>query len=298
MRLLILTGKDHFHANLMLRLLATDTGAREDTALIIEQETLLSGRTKWRSLASYLRSAGLRYVAGQVMRQYAFRALRALASLMGERSSASYPYQREMPATWRRRVLNGLAKPETQQVLREFAPDAVLSVFSRERLPPEVLRLPTLGCINVHPAWLPEYRGVSPTFWCLADGAENGGVTLHWMDADFDTGRILARARIPTLPYRTEHGFYTACVLRGAQLLVELLRRLRTGDAPPGKPQEEGKGEYRALPSREAVRRFYGRGLRQFRFGELLSFPTQLTSRQGASGRPFASHESRGDTKP
>jgi methionyl-tRNA formyltransferase len=71
---------------------------------------------------------------------------------------------------------------------------ACVSCFTR-RIPAAVLRLPRLGFLNIHPSLLPDYRGPSPLFWQLRDGAPTG-VTIHYLDEGLDTGDIAAQAAV------------------------------------------------------------------------------------------------------
>lgn len=60
------------------------------------------------------------------------------------------------------------------------------------------LRLaPAKGWINCHPSLLPRHRGPFPGFWELRAGESETGVSLHRMDAAYDTGPILDQFRIP-----------------------------------------------------------------------------------------------------
>ena len=49
--------------------------------------------------------------------------------------------------------------------------------------------------INIHPAYLPGGRGIYPNFWCFLDGTPTG-VTIHLIDAEIDTGDVIARKKI------------------------------------------------------------------------------------------------------
>ena len=48
-------------------------------------------------------------------------------------------------------------------------------------------------CINTHWSLLPKYRGVHPTAWALLNQDYTVGVSVHWMDEEFDTGDIIAQ---------------------------------------------------------------------------------------------------------
>jgi len=59
-----------------------------------------------------------------------------------------------------------------------------------------VLGIGKTQCINIHPSLLPEYKGVDPVFFAMKDNSEEIGVSLHEMDEDFDSGRILLQSSI------------------------------------------------------------------------------------------------------
>ncbi|MBT8226984.1 MAG: hypothetical protein HKP61_13325 [Dactylosporangium sp.] len=60
-------------------------------------------------------------------------------------------------------------------------------------LPPELLRLPRYGVVNLHPSLLPRHRGPIPVHWAIRAGDPTTGVTAHLMNEGFDTGPILAQ---------------------------------------------------------------------------------------------------------
>lgn len=81
--------------------------------------------------------------------------------------------------------------------IREDPPDYVVAAGYRHVVPEDVLAQPTEGCLNLHPSFLPYNRGANPNVWAIADDTP-AGVSLHYMDADLDTGPILQRKRVQT----------------------------------------------------------------------------------------------------
>ncbi len=140
--------------------------------------------------------------------------------------------------------------PSTVEALAAYAPDAIcVACFSR-RLPIEVLRLPRLGCLNVHPSLLPDNRGPDPLFWTFWRGDPTTGVTVHLMDEGLDTGPILLQERIPVPDGLLEAALERECAERGARLLVEALRQLEWGRAHPV-PQDPALASTYPWPSPE-----------------------------------------------
>lgn len=80
---------------------------------------------------------------------------------------------------------------QIQRWLQPDPPDAVLVFGLSLKVPAEALRIPKHGFINFHPGVLPNYRGPAPVFWAIRNREPNGGVTVHQMDEDWDTGPIL-----------------------------------------------------------------------------------------------------------
>ncbi len=75
--------------------------------------------------------------------------------------------------------------------------DLLVSWFWTRRLPDQWLARARLGGIGCHPSLLPRHRGPDPYFWTIDSGDELAGVTVHRLDKDYDTGRILAQSAIP-----------------------------------------------------------------------------------------------------
>jgi len=83
--------------------------------------------------------------------------------------------------------------PAFLQQLRDVEPDLIVVAAYGQILPPAILELPRLGCLNVHTSLLPKYRGAAPIQWAILDGEAETGVTIMKMDAGLDTGPILAQ---------------------------------------------------------------------------------------------------------
>ncbi len=62
-------------------------------------------------------------------------------------------------------------------------------------LPAELLALPHLGALNVHPSLLPKYRGATPIQTAIARGERETGVSIMLMDAGLDTGDVVLAER-------------------------------------------------------------------------------------------------------
>jgi methionyl-tRNA formyltransferase len=123
-------------------------------------------------------------------------------------------------------------------LLRGLEPDVVLCWGFGWKLPQEALDVPRLGSVNQHPAQLPRHRGPIPTAWALREGDGQFGITWHRMDAELDTGAILAQSTLPIEDDWTTIEEMGPSILQATfDLLPLVFERLAAGD--PGDPQSE-----------------------------------------------------------
>lgn len=88
-----------------------------------------------------------------------------------------------------------LTTKEQLRTIEDVQPDYVVSCGYRHVVPKDVLDVPTDGCLNLHPSYLPFNRGANPNVWSIVEGTP-AGVTLHFMDEGVDTGSIIAQQRV------------------------------------------------------------------------------------------------------
>jgi methionyl-tRNA formyltransferase len=135
-------------------------------------------------------------------------------------------------------VLLARDKWSVEPLLRSSRPDLALCWGFPWRIPQAALDVPPLGSVNCHPAFLPRHRGPIPLAWAFRDGDGQFGVSWHRMDAQLDTGAILAQAPVPMLDddFSIEAvGPRMGAVAIG--LLPAVLARIAAGD--PGDPQSD-----------------------------------------------------------
>lgn len=147
-----------------------------------------------------------------------------------------------------------LKEPVFLDRLRKAAPDAVVVAAYGKILPPDILTLPRLGCINVHASLLPKYRGAAPVQWALMNGECETGVTIMLMDEGMDTGDILLQQPVPILSDENSGSLSERLSRLGAELLIETLRRLE-GNRLKRHPQDHSLASYAPplTPSDEVI---------------------------------------------
>jgi methionyl-tRNA formyltransferase len=125
------------------------------------------------------------------------------------------------------------------RLLEALEPDLALCGGFPVRIPPDALAVPPRGVVNGHPALLPRYRGPNPIGWALRNGDAELGFSFHRMDADFDTGPLLAQGSAPLAGAERAQDVLETLFGLWVSLLPRALERVEAGDA--GDPQgEEG----------------------------------------------------------
>ena len=107
---------------------------------------------------------------------------------------------------------------KVNQKISDISPDLILSIYYRKILPKQLINLPHLGCINIHPSKLPNYRGPVPTAWAIENGETEFGITIHCMDETIDTGDILVQETYEIEEDETGYELYTRAMELGSNL--------------------------------------------------------------------------------
>lgn len=83
-----------------------------------------------------------------------------------------------------------------RSTLNALLPDLFVVAAYAKILPKEILDIPRLGTIGVHPSLLPKYRGATPIQNAILNGDKITGTTLYLMDAKVDHGSALAQREL------------------------------------------------------------------------------------------------------
>lgn len=126
--------------------------------------------------------------------------------------------------------------------IEKIQPDIIFSIYYRKILPVSVLKIPKLGCINIHPSLLPKYRGPIPTAWAIEKGESVFGISIHLMDKGIDTGDILIQKEYPIGNNETGYQLYTRAMKLGAELLIDNFEYIINNELIP--ITQKGLGSY------------------------------------------------------
>ncbi|MBI4298980.1 MAG: methionyl-tRNA formyltransferase [Chloroflexi bacterium] len=116
-----------------------------------------------------------------------------------------------------------LRRPESQGELAALKPDVIVVAAYGKILPPPVLQIPPLGCLNLHPSLLPKYRGPSPVVSAVLEGERVTGMTIILLDEGMDTGPILAQGTMEIVQTDNAETLTQRLFKKGAEMLIEIL---------------------------------------------------------------------------
>lgn len=113
--------------------------------------------------------------------------------------------------------------------IRNLEPDLVCVVSYGVILPKSFLKIPKLGCINVHPSMLPKYRGSAPIQWAVLNGDETTGVTIMYLNEKMDAGDIITQKEIEIGEDETSGELWNRLSKIGAEILEETVKDISNG---------------------------------------------------------------------
>lgn len=143
--------------------------------------------------------------------------------------------------------------------LRELKTDLIVSVSCPQIFRKPLITLPPLGCLNMHGAILPQYRGIAPSFWMMVNDEKRAGVTIFLINEDIDAGDVVEVEEFDIDSDETLEQFIIRSKAIAAQTLLRAIRKME-GGSPETTPLNKDAGSYYGFPSRQAYRQFRQRG--------------------------------------
>lgn len=138
-----------------------------------------------------------------------------------------------------------LRDPAVQNELAALSPDLLVVAAYGLILPPAVLAIPRLGCVNVHASLLPRWRGAAPIQRAILEGDTETGICIMKMAAGLDTGPVYAQAPCPIPRSMTGSELHDHLAALGAITLQQTLPGLLAGTLV-AQPQDDAHATYAA----------------------------------------------------
>jgi methionyl-tRNA formyltransferase len=158
---------------------------------------------------------------------------------------------------------------QVETFIRSIEPDLIISAYFSQIIDPRILALPKIGSVNIHPGYLPQYKGALSYFWVLRNGEREAGVTIHWMNEKLDDGEIIERKKFKVEPNWTQQQVMVETALIAGRLIQKMARKLLNGTPIKTISIRDEKSQYYSMPT-EADFKHYFRKRGYFRIRDTL----------------------------
>jgi methionyl-tRNA formyltransferase len=146
---------------------------------------------------------------------------------------------------------------EMQDALAAMDADVMIVAAYGLILPEAILKIPRLGCLNIHASLLPRWRGAAPIQRAILAGDTETGITIMQMDVGLDTGDMLLKKACPIQCNDTAQTLHDKLSGLGGEAVVEVLTVLEQGHLVP-EPQNNAEATYAAKLSKSEAQINWG----------------------------------------
>lgn len=157
-------------------------------------------------------------------------------------------------------IEGNINRDENLDKLRAYKPDLLVSIAGNQIFKRKLLDLAPHGCINLHTALLPKYRGLMPSFWVLKNGEPNTGVSVFFVDEGIDSGPILVQKTL-AIGQMSQAELIEVTKKMGMDAILESIDKIHTGDYQLIE-NDASQMTYYSFPTRDDVAAFQAAGKR------------------------------------
>lgn len=143
-----------------------------------------------------------------------------------------------------------IRKEEWIKRIHELTPELIILTAYGQIIPKEILDIPKHGALNIHPSFLPKYRGASPIQATILNGDKDAGISLMLMDEEMDHGPIISQFEF-SIPKDISFKVLSNKLAEvGAELLIKTLPDWVEGKIK-AKPQNHSKATFCKIIKKE-----------------------------------------------
>ncbi len=258
MKILVITEEDEFYLpGCLNRFLGNVIHKHEVVGVVLAKNTLLP--SPWAAAWKFLGIFGVWPVLQQAFRLASAKLRDRLRGFLGQDRIFS---MRDVCRRWEVECQNvdDVNAATFLQVVWGQRVDLIVSISPTQKFQEDLLQAAPAGCINIHSSKLPKFRGLYPTYWAMASGERETGVTVHFMNDWIDQGGIILQHAVQIPPGCSMDAMLKKTKAVGADLLAEAVTMIAAGSVKPFLPKEEGS--YFSFPTKESYRAFRRLGYR------------------------------------
>ena len=140
------------------------------------------------------------------------------------------------------------------KLIKSHKPDLIISILGNQIFKKPLIDLAPKGCINLHTALLPEYRGLMPTFWVLKNNERYTGVSVFFVDEGIDSGPIILQ-EVVEIGNKTQQELIKETKRIGMDLIIRSIDLIQKNEVQLI-TNADSKKTYYSFPTREDVVEF------------------------------------------
>ena len=157
--------------------------------------------------------------------------------------------------------LSNINSPEAITAIKELKPDLIINARTRNIYKKEILKLPAIGCINVHHGILPKNRGTMCDLWAWYEGRPVG-FSIHWMNEKIDDGDIITVKEIDAASVDNYIDIPMKSSLIEADTIIECIDKIKTEGRSVGVSNKCEKVNYTKNPDFKTIKKIKAKGLK------------------------------------
>jgi len=146
--------------------------------------------------------------------------------------------------------------------INEYKPDLLVSILGNQIFKEPIINLAPKGCINLHTALLPKYRGLMPSFWVIKNDEKYTGVSVFFVDEGIDSGPIIVQEKVE-IGERTQEELIIHTKKLGMDAIIKSIDLIEKDEVELIE-NDANNMTYYSFPKRKDVEDFLSRGKRFF----------------------------------
>lgn len=148
---------------------------------------------------------------------------------------------------------------DSLETIESYKPDLLISIAGNQIFKKKLINLAPKGCLNLHTALLPKYRGLMPSFWVLKNNEKETGVSVFFVDEGIDSGPILVQEKIAIDNQMTQERLIRVSKKVGMEAIIKAVELIRNDNFDLIE-NPDSEMTYHSFPTRKDVIAFRANG--------------------------------------
>lgn len=161
---------------------------------------------------------------------------------------------------------------ETLNFIKNINANIIVSAYNNQILKSRIINFPRYKTINIHPGYLPDFRGLDAPFETLYNRVEKAGVTIHYIDIKIDAGKIILQELLRIRKNDTLFSLNARLWMHGAKMLNKVFEMIEDNAITSHRQRlDKIKYPYKSYPEKKQVGEFIKQGRRFVKFKDIIN---------------------------